>query len=134
MGSIQTFRIEPRFTPGSPVLQRDVELAKRVAQEERAAYYRACGGAKGDEERTKAFTLGLGLIVFEMREVTLGWKVKDLITNKMWFWPHKATCSACNVPRISCERGHLRWHQKHNWDPCDNRAFVGRPLQPNERW
>lgn len=103
------YNVAPRYTAGSPALV-DYTTAIRVAEQERDAFEPAREGIYGAEDKLKAETLGLDLIVFEMRERPTGWEVHDMITGKNYWWPFVGECPKCRAKRVPCRRGRLEPH------------------------
>jgi hypothetical protein len=139
VGRSSTYHVAPRYTPGAPAMI-PVELAHRIVEEERDGYRRALSGLHGLEAKQLAESKGLKLIVWELRERTPGWHVKDLITSEYWYWPGKAQCTICQAMNIRCRRGYL---MEHSWPlrptdmqrvSCGNRGFVGHALSSEYYW
>lgn len=128
-----TFNVAPRFTPGSPGVVTH-EIAVRVAEEEKRGHARALTGAMGDEDKKKAESQGLSLIVWQMKTTARGWHVKDLITDECSLWPYIASCPECEAKKVNCKRG---WLEGHFWPRssllCTYRGYVGRPLTDQEK-
>lgn len=113
--------VEPRYSAGSPAAIYDEKLALRIAADERNGYQHALEGLCGDAEKAKAEKLGLGLIVFIMKEKSNAWEVHDLITNDRFVWPFKARCPKCKKNGIACKRGVIdehTWIVSHHGGPC----------------
>lgn len=80
------FNVAPRYSGGSPAMV-PAATAHRVAVEEKEGYYRHRSGVYGEENRTKALTLGMRGIVEQRTERAGCWIVKDLLTLEMFVRP-----------------------------------------------
>ncbi len=84
---MNTYRLAPRYTPGSPATVTDSDLARLVAKEERAAYEHALAGRRGPRGRELAEIEGLSGIVEEVWPYRQGWQVRDLLTGERFYRP-----------------------------------------------
>jgi hypothetical protein len=113
-----SYNVAPRYTCGSPAMV-DERTAVQVAAEEKHFYEMALTGAFGEEDQTKAKTLGLLGIAEARHERPKGWDVLDLITQERFFRPFKAQCPKCLTKNVECRSGKLLWHRfKHSIYDC----------------
>ncbi len=119
--------VAPRYTCGSPA-SVNIELAEKIAEEERSSYKYVLEGIEGEKSKARAELDGLRLIVFEMVEVTKGWWAFDWLTEEMHWWPFFEKCPKCGE-RSSCSRG---WINEHGC-PFRFQGYVGRLANETER-
>jgi len=119
--------VAPRYTCGSPAAV-DIDIAERLAKDERESYEFIIEGREGQERAAKAKAEGLKLIVFEMVEHSKQWLVFDWLTNELHVWPFHEKCPKCKK-RFSCTRG---WINEHGC-PFRFEGYVGHLMNENER-
>lgn len=86
MGRNWCFNVRPRYTPGSPALVH-LDIAYKVAAEEKEFYQHALSGTRGERERLRAITLGLKACAERTEEKAGFWLVSDLITGEIYERP-----------------------------------------------
>jgi len=80
-----SYRLAPRYTPGSPATLWEgypdvVALADEVAASERRVYGRVLEGVYGEQRRAEALQLGISGIVTKIRENARDRTEEDLLT------------------------------------------------------
>lgn len=88
------YSVRPRYSGGSPAAVPE-NIALTVAQQELDGHTHALTGAFGEEHQKRAQEAGLRGIVELLEETATGWRVLDLLEQKLYWRPFRARCPRC---------------------------------------